>query len=96
MVSNNQKEIKKNQSRKGKFFIGQVVSDKMEKTVVVEVKRRGPHPRYLKVITTKKKFYADNRLGAKEGDWVEIQETRPLSRLKRFRVIRIVKKGGQG
>jgi len=74
-----------------KTFIGQVVSDKMTKTVVVLLKRRVRHPLYGKVVVKRKKLYAHNEKGAKEGDWVKVQETRPLSRLKRFKVIEIVK-----
>lgn len=85
----------KNKMPKRKRFVGRVVSDKMEKTVVVEVIRRKPHPLYKKVVAKRKKFYADDRVGAKEGDWVEIEETRPLSKLKRFKVVSIVKKEGR-
>lgn len=73
-----------------KVFTGKVVSDKMQKTVVVEIKQRKPHPRYKKVVEKRTKVYADNRLGAKEGDVVKVTETRPLSKLKRFRVTEIV------
>jgi small subunit ribosomal protein S17 len=74
----------------GRQFVGKVVSDKMEKTVVVEVIRKHPHPLYKKVVAVRRRFYADNRLGAVRGDVVEIKETRPLSKLKRFRVISIL------
>lgn len=89
------KNKKKSETPKRKRFIGRVVSDKMEKTVVVEVIRRKPHPLYKKVVAKRKKFYADDQIGAKEGDWVEIEETRPLSRLKRFKVISIIQKEGR-
>ncbi len=72
-----------------KIFKGEVVSDKMQKTVVVAVKKRKPHPKYKKVVEKITKLYADDELGAKEGDIVEIVETKPLSKLKRFRVIKI-------
>lgn len=72
-----------------KTFKGKVVSDKMQKTVVVEVKKRKSHPKYKKVVEKITKLYAHDELGAKEGDLVEIIETRPLSKLKRFRVIKI-------
>jgi len=75
-----------------KTFIGQVVSDKMAKTVVVLIKYTRRHPLYKKVITKQKKLYAHNEKGAKMGDFVKIRETRPLSRLKRFEVIEIQKK----
>ena len=84
--------MSKKKSKGGKVFVGRVVSDKMEKTVVVEVIRRKPHPLYGKVVARRKKFYADNRIGAKEGDVVRIKETRPLSKLKRFVVLEVVEK----
>ncbi len=67
---------------------GVVVSNKMEKTVVIKLERTFPHPRYGKVVTRAKKIYAHN--DAKEvqiGDIVEVEETRPLSKLKRWRVV---------
>ena len=80
---------KQNKSQ-GKFFQGRVISTKMTKTVVVMREERYPHPRYRRLVVRRKKFYADNTLGAKEGDWVQIRETRPLSKLKRFRVVKIL------
>jgi small subunit ribosomal protein S17 len=77
-----------------KTMIGQVVSDKMEKTIVVEVSRRVRHPQYHKVINKFKKFHAHDEKGeAMAGDTVRIEESRPLSRLKRWRLVEIVKKG---
>ena len=65
--------------------IGQVVSSKMAKTIVVEVTRRVPHPLYKRIITKKSKFYAhDEENSAKSGDTVRIIEARPMSRLKRW------------
>jgi len=78
--------------RQGKFFQGKVVSAKMVKTVVVMREERRPHPLYRRIVVRRKRFYADNQLGAKEGDWVEIRETRPLSKLKRFTVSKILMK----
>ncbi len=75
-----------------KVFTGKVIGDKMNKTVVVEVVRVKPHSRYRKVMRKKKKFYAHTEVGVKLGDWVKIQECRPLSKLKRFKVIEVVKK----
>lgn len=75
-----------------KVFVGEVVSDKMIKTVVVLVKRKMRHPLYKKVVTKRKKLYAHDEKGAKRGDLVKVKETRPLSRLKRFEVIEIIKK----
>jgi small subunit ribosomal protein S17 len=73
--------------------VGEVVSNKMAKTIVVRVERRFPHPRYKKVVTAFTKFYAHDEKGeAKVGDKVRIQETRPLSRLKRWRLLEIVDK----
>jgi small subunit ribosomal protein S17 len=69
---------------------GTVVSNKMEKTVVVRVDRTMRHPQYKKVVTVGKKYYAhyDNpEKPLKEGDVVTIMETRPLSKLKRWRVV---------
>jgi len=71
--------------------VGEVISDKMSKTVVVRVERRVPHPRYGKVVTRSSKFYAHDEEGrAKVGDRVRIVETRPLSKLKRWRVVEIL------
>jgi len=67
---------------------GIVVSNKMQKTVVVKVKRTLRHPRYEKVVTQAKKYYAHNEsLPLNVGDEVTIVETRPLSKLKRWRVV---------
>jgi small subunit ribosomal protein S17 len=74
-------------------LVGEVVSDKMDKTIVVEVARRVRHPRYLKVVTRHKKFYAhDEKSEAAVGDRVRIVESRPLSKLKRWRLVEIVVK----
>jgi small subunit ribosomal protein S17 len=71
---------------------GTVLSNKMEKTVVVNVQRTLRHPKYGKVITRNKKFYAHNELpNVQIGDVVEIVETRPISKLKRWRVVAAVK-----
>lgn len=73
--------------------VGVVVSDKMDKTITVAVKRLVPHPLYKKVLRRTKKFHAhdqDNVCGI--GDLVRIVETRPLSKLKRWRLAEIVKK----
>ncbi|MFM8470433.1 MAG: 30S ribosomal protein S17 [Limisphaerales bacterium] len=72
---------------------GEVVSNKMQKTIVVSVKRRFPHPQFKKVVTTFKKFYAhDEKSEAKVGDIVRIEETRPLSKTKRWRLVEIVER----
>jgi len=71
--------------------VGEVVSNNMAKTIVVRVERRFPHPKFSKVVTAYKKFYAhDEKSEAKPGDQVRIEETRPLSRLKRWRLVAIV------
>lgn len=74
--------------------VGEVVSDKMSKTIVVRVERRFPHPRFKKVVTAYKKFYAhDEKREAKVGDRVRIQETRPISRTKSWRLVEVVERG---
>jgi small subunit ribosomal protein S17 len=74
--------------------VGEVISNKMTKTIVVRVERRFPHPRYKKVVTGYKKLYAhDEKAEAKVGDRVRIEETRPLSRLKRWRLVEVVDRG---
>ena len=71
--------------------VGEVVSDKMEKTIVVRVERRFRHPRFKKVLTAYSKFYAhDEKNEAKIGDRVRIQETRPLSKTKSWRLVEVV------
>jgi len=73
--------------------VGEVISNKMAKTIVVRVTRRYPHPIYRKVVTGYKKFYAhDEKSDAKPGDRVRIEETRPLSKLKRWRLIEVVER----
>lgn len=69
---------------------GVVVSDKMQKTVVVQITRQFAHPLYGKQITRTKRVHAHDDLGAKSGDTVRIMETRPQSKLKRWRVTAIV------
>lgn len=66
---------------------GVVVSNKMQKTVVVKIDRTFLHPQYGKVITRSKKIYAHNEQPLQIGDNVEVEETRPLSKLKRWRVV---------
>jgi len=72
---------------------GTVVSNKMDKTIVVLVTMKRPHPLYKKTVTRSKKFKAhDENNECNIGDVVEIMETRPLSRDKHFRLLRIVEK----
>jgi small subunit ribosomal protein S17 len=76
-----------------KVRVGKVVSDKMDKTIVVAVEERVKHPLYGKTIRRTKKFKAhDERNEAKIGDTVRIMETRPLSKEKRWRLVEIVEK----
>ncbi len=72
---------------------GVVVSAVNDKTIVVEIKERKPHPVYGKMMTVSKKFHAhDENNEAGVGDTVEIMETRPLSKMKRWRLVNIVEK----
>jgi small subunit ribosomal protein S17 len=76
--------------------LGSVVSNKMAKTIVVEVTRRVPHPMYKRIVTKRKKFYAHDEKGqANVGDVVRIIECRPMSRLKRWALGEIVRKAVQ-
>jgi small subunit ribosomal protein S17 len=72
-------------------LIGKVTSAKMEKTIVVEVQRLVQHPKYRRVLRISKKFYAhDEKREAKQGDTVIISSSRPLSRLKRWRLKQVL------
>jgi small subunit ribosomal protein S17 len=74
-----------------KTRVGVVTSDKMDKTIVVEVERRVPHPRFKKIVRRTTKFHAHDEKGeAKVGDRVSIMETRPLSKTKRWRLIEVL------
>ena len=76
--------------------VGQVVSARMQKTIVVEVSRRVPHPLYKRIINKRKKFYAHDEQGqARVGDVVRIVECRPLSKLKRWRLVEVVRRAAQ-
>ncbi|HWY78417.1 MAG TPA: 30S ribosomal protein S17 [Verrucomicrobiae bacterium] len=82
-----------NERSRRKERVGEVISNKMAKTIVVRVERRFPHPRYKKVVTGYSKFYAhDEKSEAKLGDRVRIQETRPLSKTKNWRLVEIVER----
>jgi small subunit ribosomal protein S17 len=73
--------------------VGEVISNKMAKTIIVRVERRFAHARYNKVVTGYKKLYAHDEKGdAKVGDRVRIEETRPLSKIKRWRLVEVVEK----
>jgi small subunit ribosomal protein S17 len=78
---------------KRKEFVGTVISDKMQKTVIVRTMRLSKHPKYGKIVKRHNKFKAhDEKNAAKMGDTVRIVETRPLSKDKRFRVESVLKK----
>lgn len=78
--------------KKGQEKVGQVVSTKMQKTIVVEVSRRVAHPFYRRIVKKRKKFYAHDETGlAKVGDLVRIVEHRPLSKLKRWALAEVVR-----
>jgi small subunit ribosomal protein S17 len=79
-----------------KILIGEVVSTKMAKTIVVEVHRQKAHPFYKRVVKRSKRFYAHDETGnANLGDVVKIEETRPLSKLKRWQLKDIVRRAAQ-
>ena len=76
---------------KRKERVGEVISNKMTKTIIVRVERRFAHPQFKKVVTGYKKLYAhDEKAEAKVGDRVRLEETRPLSKTKRWRLVEIV------
>lgn len=76
--------------------VGEVISSKMAKTIIVVVKRRYPHPRFKKVVTGYKKFYAhDEKSQARPGDRVRIEETRPLSKTKRWRLVEVIERAAE-
>jgi small subunit ribosomal protein S17 len=82
-----QKESRRNEK------VGNVVSTKMAKTIVVEVEMRKAHPKYKRVMKLSKKFYAhDEQNTARVGDVVRIRETRPLSKLKRWNLEEIIRR----
>jgi small subunit ribosomal protein S17 len=86
-------DMSNNERGSRKVRVGTVLSDKMEKTVVVGVERRVAHPVYGKNVVRTKKFYAhDEDNQARQGDVVRIVETRPLSKQKRWRVVEVVDK----
>jgi small subunit ribosomal protein S17 len=88
--------VESNKSKKRKMYIGQVISDKMDKTVVLAVTRRIAHARYGKTIKRTAKFKAhDEKNECKVGDVVRFIETRPLSKEKRWKVLEIVEKATQ-
>src|SRR5689334_23116606 len=89
-MADEQKQAHKNEK------LGEVLSNKMAKTIVVQVERRVPHPVYKRIVVKRKKFYAhDEKSEAKMGDIVRIIESRPLSRLKRWTLGDIVRRAVQ-
>jgi len=74
-----------------KQFIGTVTSNKMQKTVVVTVEKTKKHRLYGKTLRSKKNFHAHDEIGVKIGDRVKIQSVRPLSKLKKFKVVTVLK-----
>jgi small subunit ribosomal protein S17 len=90
-------EIKTVEARgKRKERVGEVLPSKMAKTIVVSVQRRFPHPKFKKVVTGYKKFYAHDEKGeAKPGDRVRIVETRPMSKLKRWQLVEVVERSAE-
>jgi small subunit ribosomal protein S17 len=76
-----------------KEVVGEVVANKMAKTIVVKVTRKKSHPFYGRVVARNKKFYAhDEKNEAHVGDFVRLEETRPLSKLKRWKLKEIIRK----
>ena len=85
-------ETPKTESQKNEK-VGPVVSTKMQKTIVVQVSRRVPHPLYKRIVTKHKKFYAHDEEGtARLGDIVRIVECRPLSKLKRWQLAEVIRR----
>jgi len=76
-----------------KTRVGEVISDRMNKTIVVQTTTRVPHPKFGKIVKQIRRFYAhDEENKAKTGDRVRIMETRPLSKLKRWRLVEVLQK----
>lgn len=79
-----------------KSLVGEVVSNQMTKTIVVKIGRRVRHPRYKKIVTKFKRYYVhDEENAAGVGDTVRIVSTRPLSKLKRWRLEEVLRKSSQ-
>ena len=77
-----------------KVKVGTVISEKMDKTVVVQVERKFTHPKFKKIVKSTRKFSAhDERNECCPGDFISISQTRPLSKTKRWRLVEIIKKG---
>jgi len=90
MVESQQSGLPKRHLRKTR--VGEVIADKMDKTIVVAVVRRVPHPKFGKIVKRTKKLYAhDQENKCVVGDLVRIEETRPLSRSKRWQLVEVLK-----
>jgi small subunit ribosomal protein S17 len=90
MADQQEANVRKNEK------VGTVVSTKMQKTIVVEVSRRVPHPVYKRIVTRRKRFYAhDEESTAKLGDTVRIIEHRPLSKVKRWALGDVIRRAVQ-
>ena len=84
--------VEKSQGKR-KEIIGKVISSRMQKTIVVQVVRKKSHPFYGRVVSKAKKFYAhDEKNEAHAGDVVRLEETRPLSKLKRWRLKEVIQR----
>ena len=82
-----------NQRASRRTMRGEVSANKMNKTIVIEIKRKVRHPLYEKFVTQRTRLYAhDENNEAKVGDVVEVMQTRPLSKLKRWRLLRVVQR----
>ncbi len=91
--NNESKDATAEERGRRKTRVGRVVSDKMDKTVVVSIERRYAHPLYGKQVTRTKKYHAHDEKGeAQMGDLVRIIETRPLSKTKRWRLGEVVER----
>lgn len=92
-----EKKVVQEQQKKKRTLLGEVVSDKMDKTVVVSVIRTFKHPMFGKVLKVRKNYKVHDQDGqAAKGDVVEFQEGRPLSKTKHMYLIRVVKKSDLG
>ncbi|HEV2578385.1 MAG TPA: 30S ribosomal protein S17 [Acidobacteriaceae bacterium] len=93
MAENTANTQQANEQTRRNEKVGQVVSTKMQKTIVVEIEMRKAHPKYRRVMKFNKKFYAhDEQNSARIGDVVRIRETRPLSKLKRWTLEEIIRR----
>ena len=89
MTAVSEKEVERN---KRHSFTGVVVSDRADKTRVISVERQMRHPKYEKIVRKRSKFYVhDEKNQSKMGDLIEVMATRPMSKLKRWRLVRVVK-----